>query len=254
MREALARSNHDFVVSEPARARKPRPRRGLFATLAAISRFVHRIAAYPNRIAGALLFAFALAITVNALMLQHSRHPAPLFREHIILPAHRPPVHAPPAPPHVSAPVEQSPMPVAKIEPAKPANDPINQLLTSEAPASHPARPEPQKTAIEPHRHTRRTEHAMPTPIKAPPHDSISLFLKSHLPQTGPAEENPKLVVAAQRALLKLGFVLKTDGQMGGVTRRAIEQYEHDRGLPIHDELTPTLLHRLSAESGIPLR
>jgi hypothetical protein len=248
LREALARSSHDFVVSEPARARKPRPRRGLFATLGAILRFAHRIAAYPNRIAGALLFALALAITVNALMLQHSRHPAPLFREHIILPAHRPLVHAlPERAAHVSAPVEQPQAPIVTDEPTPPVRDPIKQLLTSEPIASHPAR-------AEPHRHLHRTEHAVPTPIRAPSHDSISQFLKSHPPQTAQVEDNPKLVLAAQRALLKLGFVLKTDGQMGGVTRRAIKQYEHDRNLPIHGELTPALLHRLSTESGIRIR
>jgi len=59
-----------------------------------------------------------------------------------------------------------------------------------------------------------------------------------------------KLVLAAQRALVKLGFVLKPDGVAGATTRQAIERYERDHGLPVHGDLTPALLRQLSAEAG----
>ena len=60
-------------------------------------------------------------------------------------------------------------------------------------------------------------------------------------------------MLAVQRALLKLGFVVRPDGEMGAVTRRALEQYERDRGLPVDGRLTPKLVRRLSAETGISI-
>jgi len=50
-----------------------------------------------------------------------------------------------------------------------------------------------------------------------------------------------------------LGFVLKPDGVAGATTRQAIERYERDRKLPVRGELTPALLRRLGAESGVPI-
>ncbi len=65
--------------------------------------------------------------------------------------------------------------------------------------------------------------------------------------------DKSKTVLAAQRALVKLGFVLKPDGVAGATTRQAIERYERDRGLPQHGELSPALIRRLAAESGIAI-
>jgi peptidoglycan hydrolase-like protein with peptidoglycan-binding domain len=62
-----------------------------------------------------------------------------------------------------------------------------------------------------------------------------------------------KKVLAAQRALVKLGFVLNPDGIAGAATRQAVERYERERGLPVRGALSPEILRRLSAESGLPV-
>ncbi len=59
--------------------------------------------------------------------------------------------------------------------------------------------------------------------------------------------------MAAQRALIKLGYVLKADGVAGAATRQAIERYERDHKLPVRGELTPALMRQLSAASGVPV-
>ncbi len=154
-----------------------------------------------------LIIAICIAICVNALVLQQSRHPAPLFYKNFALP-----VSVPQAP---------------DAAPAQPAPDSIGQLLQSQRPAAK--------------------EGAEVKPIR----DSISRLLMSDAPQTTP--EQSKTVLAAQRALVKLGFTVKPDGIVGGATRQAIEQFERDRGLPVHGELSPKVLHELSARSGIAI-
>lgn len=88
--------------------------------------------------------------------------------------------------------------------------------------------------------------------------DQISDLLKAaEIPQPVPsasaakASGPSKSVLAAQRALQKLGFVLKPDGLAGAATRQAIKQFERARGLPIRGELTPALVRQLTAEAGL---
>ncbi len=96
-------------------------------------------------------------------------------------------------------------------------------------------------------------EGAAAAEAKPAGHDPIAHLLNSSAPQEAAAEERPKTVLAVQQALVKLGFVVRPDGQMGAVTRHAIEQYERDHGLPIEARLTPKLLHRLAAETGVAI-
>jgi hypothetical protein len=104
--------------------------------------------------------------------------------------------------------------------------------------------------------HTRQT-HVNALPIK--PQDKISQLLKAPPPaphtQSATAAAAPakpsKSVLAAQRALVKLGFVLNPNGVAGETTRRAIESYERDHGLPVRGEITPALLRQLRTETGI---
>ncbi len=168
------------------------------------------MADHPNRIAGTLLAGLIIAICVNALVLQQSRHPAPLFRKSFALPAS----------------VAQ-PRPAKVTLNAQPTRDPIDQLLRSTA----PERPGAEGAEANP--------------------DSISQLLKSEAAQN-PGEAS-KTVLAAQRALIKLGFVVKPDGIVGGATRQAIEQFERDHGLPVQGELSPKVLRELSARSGIAI-
>lgn len=198
-------------------------------------RFAFRLAAFPNRIGGALVFGLAVAIMVNALMLQHSRHPAPLFQKSIILPTQPAPAHAAPA----QAPLEKSQAPQAAALP----HDPIGQLLKSSG--TSVSRPGTE------HHLDSASDHAAAAEPRPAGHDPISRLLKTTPLPPARAEEPPKLVLGVQQALVKLGFVLRPDGHMGAVTRHAIEQYERDRGLQINGELTPKLMHRLAAESGV---
>lgn len=72
-------------------------------------------------------------------------------------------------------------------------------------------------------------------------------------PKPRPPAEPSRAVAAAQRALVKLGFVLEANGIADATTRKAIERYERDRGLPARGVLTPDLARRLGSEAGIPI-
>jgi hypothetical protein len=242
LREALARSDNDFVVAEPRSRRAPRKDR--FGRLGGVLRLIVRVAAYPNRILGGLVFAITIAILVNALMLQHSRHPAPLFHKTITVPV---PDEAPAAP----APQPEAPAPTAAVPASAPAvagppaphpaRDPIGQLLKTEASAGATAS-ESERPKPAPHHHE----------AKAAGTDGITQLLKANADHEG-SEDRPKTVATVQQALVKLGFVVRPDGHMGAVTRHALEQFEHDHALPVDGKLTPKLLRKLAAESGIAI-
>jgi peptidoglycan hydrolase-like protein with peptidoglycan-binding domain len=88
--------------------------------------------------------------------------------------------------------------------------------------------------------------------------DPISQLLQGESeprPSSAPAAVKPangsKAVLAAQRALIKLGFVLKADGVPGAATRQAVERYEREHGLAVRGELTPEIVRKLTAEAGL---
>jgi hypothetical protein len=232
LREALARSDHDFVLSEP-RSRSAKPRSGASGFLLGCFRLAYRAAAYPNRVAAALLLAILIAILINALVFQSSRHPAPLFGRSIPFPA-----------------AAERPEPAlaasADAESPKPAHDPITQLLKASS-APHPVPPASPPTSLRKQVNPEtNVSEAKPAQVR----DPISQILKTNAPQQPNATEPNKTVLGVQRALVKLGFVLKPDGVNGAATRQALEQFERDRGLPVKGELTPKVLHELAAQSG----
>jgi hypothetical protein len=67
------------------------------------------------------------------------------------------------------------------------------------------------------------------------------------------AEETDKRALFAQRALVKLGYNVRIDGKFGGSTRRALEKFERDSGLPVKGELSPKVLRQLSSHSGVAI-
>ncbi len=211
------------------------------------SRPARRPHRYLGVLASALCAAAVAGILVNALTLQKTRHPAPLFGR-----------AAPAANVREPSIVETAPLPAARPAPGAAAN-PTNEKPVLERPLTD------QKTLDK-----AASGHAHAPPVETtetPPLDPISQLLKTPAAKTAPGKaptsaraENPvvqeaasKSVLAAQRALMKLGFVLKPDGRAGATTRQAIERYERDRGLPVHGDLTPSLLRRLSAELGIAI-
>jgi hypothetical protein len=240
LREALARSDNDFVFTEPRPRRRAR-RFGLGSIFIGCLRLAYRAAAYPNRVAAALLILVLVAIALNALVLQRSPHPAPLFGRSVPVPAPAAPQQTASPAPTASEKPDAASATIAEPETQKPARDPIAQLLKGNSAAPHPT-PSPS---------LRRHVDADAAASDAKPnHDTISQLLKtSSAPPATPAEPS-KTVLGAQRALVKLGFVLKPDGVNGAATRQALEQFERDHGLPVKGELTPKILRELAAQSG----
>lgn len=239
MREALAAADHDFVLAEPASRPKRNRGKSSDAKGRAPARGSRGARRYLGIAASAACAAAIVGILVNALALQKTRHPAPLFARAS-------------APPSVKEPpiAETAPRPVPLPPPAPTTansskdKSSIEKLLTDQGPSDRAAGARARASTGE------ISEEKKPDPISqllkaptAPAHE------EKPAASTGPS----KTIMAAQRALIKLGFVVKPDGMAGAGTRRALEAYERDRGLPAHGELTPSLMRRLSSETGISI-
>jgi hypothetical protein len=172
----------------------------------------------------AVFAALMTGILVNALAFQNAPHPSPLFATPITI------VRQAEAPKPVPRPVSIS------VAPA--ANAPS-------APVAIPTRPVA----------TPRDAEAAPT--KAP--DAIGDMLRaSPATSSGASPAYPSAIDATrillvQKALMKLGYVVRPDGVMGATTRQAIEKFERERGWQPHGELTPKVLREISLRSGLPL-
>jgi peptidoglycan hydrolase-like protein with peptidoglycan-binding domain len=57
-------------------------------------------------------------------------------------------------------------------------------------------------------------------------------------------------VLLAQRALQKIGYVIRPDGMMGATTRQALELFERERRLPVDGELSARVRRELSSAAG----
>ncbi len=185
---------------------------------------------YLSILATGFFVVTAIAILVNALIWQRTRHPAPLFsRGAPVSPAKEPTIAG-----LVAVPGSR---PRPAIAPVQLQDKPVERM-----PLEVPAAGHPQQTPL----------------TSPPPRDEISQLLEATPAQ--PAKEaaapaaRSKPVLAAQRALVKLGFVLNPDGVAGLATKQAIEHYERDHGLPVRGELTPALMRRMRAETGITIR
>jgi len=175
-----------------------------------------------------LLIFFGLAVMIvvpiNALFLQEGRHPAPLFRLAALEPPH-PRVDAPLPP---TRPVAPTP---AKMEAAKPGPTKAENLKKASGPDLIADLIDGRLPKIEPH-------HGK---------DAIG-------EEIAHAGGDNKSVLFAQRALVKLGYVLHQDGVFGGTTRQAIEKFERANHMPVTGELTPKLIKLLSQRSGLATR
>jgi hypothetical protein len=157
-------------------------------------------------------------IVVNALLLQKSHR----------LAAAEPPVAQ-------SAPI-RAPAPAAP--PPPPAAAATSESAPSAAPApAPPARPADLGALIE--------------ATALPPHsgDPIRDLLRGDSGGKESAEAK-HLVLAAQNALIKLGFAVKADGVDGATTRQAIQQFERTHGFIPLGEVTPKLVKQLTAAAN----
>ncbi len=224
----MAAADHDFVLTEPASKLKDLREKLLTARRRGSRRNWRRGRRYLSSLAAGFFVATAAAIVLNALVWQRTRHPAPLFA--------RPALAAPAKEPTIAG---MSAVPASRPQPA------VTPVQAHDKPVEKP----PLEMPADGHPHTRIAS--------SPPHDEISQLLKA--PPARPATETAapaapsKAVLAAQRALVKLGYVLNPDGVAGTTTRQAIERYERDHGLPVHGDLSRGIMRLLSAETGITI-
>ena len=85
-----------------------------------------------------------------------------------------------------------------------------------------------------------------PAPAPAPPAPRSGDAIRDLL-RGDSAKETAHLTLAAQSALVKLGYVVKADGVAGATTTQAIEMFERAHGLPASGEITPKLVKQLNA-------
>ena len=214
MPEALARVRHDAVLSRAARGTS---RRRAVLALALLRRVL------PARARGwavAALTAMMAGIIVNALTLQHARHPSPFFTV-------SPPM-APMAAKNSPEPASRPPFtPVA----AKNSLEPASSL--SEPPATAPPAPPPRPAGLG------AANESVPLPRTA---DPIADIIRA-----GGNKDSQRLIATAQNALVRLGYPIKTGGAPGADTAAALRDFEKARGLPISTEVTPRLVKLLNA-------
>lgn len=115
---------------------------------------------------------------------------------------------------------------VASPPPAAPA-------MAESAPivALPPIRPANLGVAVDP---------ALPPPAR--PGDPIRDLLRGDADK-----ETARLTIAAQNALIKLGYAIKADGVVGASTEQAIQQFARTHGLAPSVEITAKLVRQLTA-------
>jgi hypothetical protein len=212
VREVLAaRSGRDFTSVSAPRHRRARARPSIARLVLAF------IVRRPGRLAGGLLFAATAAfISINALTMQSTPHPAPLFgkaERDAVARQNAPVAQRVPTQPAVPRTIEDiiPPLPPSRRpgETASTSSDPIADLLRS---GTNPSPAAPVATAPEP----------------------------------------DFRIMSAQRALVKLGYgPLTDDGLFGPMTRSAIERFEREQGLEVTGTLGPQTARVLSVRSGI---
>jgi hypothetical protein len=206
--EALARSHNDSILSGPARKSPRKTKNSLVRS--AMRAFLSRPA---RTIAGATLAAIMTGIVVNALLMQKERHSAPFF--------------GPARPGTISA--APTPAPAAASAPAPAESTP--------AIAQPPVRPARLGVAVDP------ASPPPPSPPLAPRSgDPIRDLLRGDS-----AKEATRLTLAAQNALVRLGYVVKADGVASAATTKAIEMFERAHGLTPAGEVTAKLVRQLNA-------
>jgi hypothetical protein len=260
LREIAAASDFDFIAAEPrparaakrAKARK-KPGGGFFARMAKIGRY-----GTPFFAVTALVGLLA-AIAVNAMFMQHDRHPAPLFGSTV------------------------------KIEPPRPAPRPqLGALLADKLPSrtAGPVSASAGALSAPPVVRDLDDEPAAAPPMAAPPsagpkksHDAIGALISgksaaapaakvaaaapkaqaaapksaASAPRTAAEPPPSKSLLSAQRALHKLGAPVAADGHNGAATRKALETFQRDNHLPVTGELTAQTRKALAARSGLAL-
>jgi hypothetical protein len=226
----------------------------------------------PHRIGVMLLLGIGglafVGVPMNALFLQDGHHPAPLFSARPLAPRFIEESDAP-TPPARPAQIENARLETelakieaAKPEPAQPAAKPTKAdaaalkaviLKTEAQPANKAEKKRESASRDQIAAMLGGAETAAKTTLSKP------RALPQTKPQTQslskPQEETPapsEGVASAQRALQRLGYVVKPDGVMGEGTRQAIEKFERDNGLPAKGELSAKIAKLLASHAAAP--
>jgi hypothetical protein len=160
---------------------------------------------------GAALLAALAGIAVNALLLQHERHPAPLFG-----------FAAPKLPAAVPTPASgPAAAPAAAQKPVSAEDNAASPRASAALPPTRPAEPDGSSPSA-------------PDPI------AELLAGEGH-------SDGARLILTAQTALGKLGYAVKPDGKEGAATEQALRDFERAHGLPPATEITERLVKQLTA-------
>jgi hypothetical protein len=124
-----------------------------------------------------------------------------------------------------SAPIQPTPA-VLPTEASRLASMPREGSTAAAAPVPPSHRPEPEGGGMS----SPRTS------------DPIAELLRG-----GMRLEDPRLILAAQNALAKLGYGVKADGRAGAATQQALRDFERAQGLPLATEITPRIVDKLTA-------
>jgi hypothetical protein len=196
--------------------------------------------ATPRRVyISAGVAALVAVIGANALLLQLGRHPAPLLASvaHDPLPASAStaapagtvePVapHAPPTPTSDYSTASSPAPPVGGVSRATQVSAP--DITSSIAPAAQGKQHQSSAPASD-----RRPASLAP--------NQIGGFLR------GKPDDGSRLVRAAQIALAKLGYAVKSDGVEDGATQRALRHFERAHGLAPTTKISSELVKQLTA-------
>jgi hypothetical protein len=233
----------------PTPARAPKKKRSVLARVFGLQRM------------GVLLLlgigglAF-VGVPMNALFFQDGRHPAPLFSVRKPAPASEAQQAAEqqaatptPTPPARPAQIDAARLEaeIVKPETAKPEapSRPASKAAVKNDAAALKAvimKSEPAPVA--------KPEKKRETAARAPAsRDAIGALLGGA--ETSAAATPDKNVYFTQRALQRLGYVVKPDGKLSGGTRKAIENFERENGLPVKGEVSPKLLKALATRAGL---
>jgi len=224
------------------------------------------ITRHPREVVGIVMAAVAtLAIFVNALLLQHGPHPAPIFatralaRQEAALPRHRPltlqlaPAASARSQAQVTSDIQRE---LSRRDFYDGAVDGIWGAKTDTAArdfvqaAGLKLNPEPSESLLRAlaasgtKAATRQT--AAPAPVLAPAsarNDPIATMIAPS-----------KRVLAIQRALADFGYgQIKPTGAYDEDTRGAIEKFQRDRRLPVDGQISDRFVRELAAMTGRPL-
>jgi hypothetical protein len=213
------------------------------AACGAVRLLMQKALATPRRVCiRAGVAALVMGMGASTLLLQIGRPPAPL-----LAPVTQDPL---PASAHTAAPAATVP-PVASHA----SSTPISQFSTASA-AARPAAGESRATqasapditsSIAPAAQDKQHQSSAPNGERrsaALGPDQIGALLRGKL------DDGSRLVRAAQIALAKLGYAVKSDGAEDGATRRALRHFERARGLAPTTEISPELVKQLMAAAG----